>query len=594
MKLSFLFCFVFLFLVPCLFGYADNALHYQIRRKKEMVQEKNGLVNQDKGISTGDITMNSNREGEMIYRKEPLPELQKHTGVDLDGLVNFADPNELYKFLTEDTDGSEESKSRNNSFSNLKGAIKGSNMKKEIFLTLYKSALSHFDVDGYNVFMENIMTEKRHNNDEFLERRKRKKYNRSYPHCDRGPNGMVKLERSTDKGNYQSKDVYIKETRITGGREGNVEYPGGPIRSVYGNNLSKWMKDSLEDIETPASIKEPGLANMLMQSLTMVKGLIQSVASSVVDIVPPLIPPPVWINRPLPCLPMVTGKNCLGSVLYPITAAEFVTADITDSIMNGVISSFPAKYASKVGKTSDTQYRICAMAYLGMYCASIFPICWLPIGLKVAETMSVCFPQCLATLIACPGFWIDDIEGPCNNASVPPFCSFSVFVNQKIVPPQLTSYDDSHMYPSSCPEKDEEYDLLDELYDHEDKKFNNVYNKEKNSYSKISLPTYPDLIPNIYDKQEHRKEELEACKCMNIIQLCRKHFAIPVIAKYHTLFDTTHEEPVKLSPLQTRCCRICKPIWLVLFPRKRIIDLRGSPVYPKRKTTMNLSNLVLH
>ncbi|GAB64855.1 hypothetical protein PCYB_032660, partial [Plasmodium cynomolgi strain B] len=355
-----------------------------------------------------------------------------------EALAHFADPNELYDLLAEEAKGSTEEGSLLEGTPKLKrrwgntskGLRKLGRVDKNTFLTLYESALSHFDVDGYSSFMQEVIAQRR-GSDELGEgkRWKGRSTRNAHPHCDRGVSIGVGAEgRGTPRG------VTRRGEKTAGGGGGmtNVEYPGGAIRSAYGNNLSKWMKESLEDIESPASLKEPGLANMLIQSLTMVKGLIQSVASSVVDIVPPLIPPPVWINRPLPCLPMVTGKNCLGSILYPITAAEFVTADITDSTMNGIISSFPAKYASKVGKTSDAQYRLCAMAYLGMYCASLFPICWMPIGLQVAETMSVCFPQCLATLIACPGFWIDDVEGPCSNASVPPFCSFSVFVNQKI------------------------------------------------------------------------------------------------------------------------------------------------------------------
>ncbi|KAL8446521.1 hypothetical protein Emed_004975 [Eimeria media] len=41
----------------------------------------------------------------------------------------------------------------------------------------------------------------------------------------------------------------------------------------------------------------PGLSMVAVMSLMMVKGLVQSVASTVMDIVPPAIPPPVWINQ---------------------------------------------------------------------------------------------------------------------------------------------------------------------------------------------------------------------------------------------------------------------------------------------------------
>lgn len=61
-------------------------------------------------------------------------------------------------------------------------------------------------------------------------------------------------------------------------------------------------------VQSQASSSAPGIANMATQSMLMLKGMIQSVAATVLDVVPPLIPPPVWINRPLPCLPMLTGK----------------------------------------------------------------------------------------------------------------------------------------------------------------------------------------------------------------------------------------------------------------------------------------------
>ena len=37
--------------------------------------------------------------------------------------------------------------------------------------------------------------------------------------------------------------------------------------------------------------------------------------------------------------------------------ADFLVADVTDSMLDGVISGFPNTYASKVGKTSDAMYK---------------------------------------------------------------------------------------------------------------------------------------------------------------------------------------------------------------------------------------------
>ena len=40
-----------------------------------------------------------------------------------------------------------------------------------------------------------------------------------------------------------------------------------------------------------------------------------------------------------------------------ITLADFAIADVTDSMLDGIIDGFPNTYASKVGKTSDEMYR---------------------------------------------------------------------------------------------------------------------------------------------------------------------------------------------------------------------------------------------
>merc|ERR1719231_1858636 len=112
-----------------------------------------------------------------------------------------------------------------------------------------------------------------------------------------------------------------------------------------------------------------------MQSVSTVVGMIQTIISDVLMVVPPLIPPPMWINQPLPCMPMVTGHNCFGATPYLITAADFITADVTDAQLDGVIAGFPALYKSKVGKTSDAAYKACFSAYMSMQCASIFPRC---------------------------------------------------------------------------------------------------------------------------------------------------------------------------------------------------------------------------
>merc|ERR1712196_333488 len=81
-----------------------------------------------------------------------------------------------------------------------------------------------------------------------------------------------------------------------------------------------------------------------------------------------------------------------------------------------------------------------------MQCASLFPMCNAPsAGQEPGPTgrSPMCFTHCLATLVACPGFWVDDIAGECSNVSVPPMCAMAVFKNYWTLPPQYTSYEES-------------------------------------------------------------------------------------------------------------------------------------------------------
>jgi hypothetical protein len=88
-----------------------------------------------------------------------------------------------------------------------------------------------------------------------------------------------------------------------------------------------------------------------LQGLGVGMGMVQSIVAAMLDVVPPLIPPPAWNNMPLPCAPMITGAarsilaicylsghNCFGAVLYPITMADFAIADVTDAMLDGAAS----------------------------------------------------------------------------------------------------------------------------------------------------------------------------------------------------------------------------------------------------------------
>ncbi|KYK63565.1 hipothetical protein [Toxoplasma gondii TgCatPRC2] len=412
----------------------------------------------------------------------------------------------------------------------------GSPKETQLFKQLYNSALELFDVEGYNWLMNKVM-------DDDLSLRFTQalaKIDISQPHCDKGENTHAEPVAH------------------------QAEFPGGPFRNAFGFDLTKWMTGLLGRAQSEAGSKVPGLSNMSMMSMTMLKGLIQSVAAVVIDAVPPFIPPPLWILRPLPCLPMLTGANCLGSVLYPITMSEFTTADVSDSVMNGVIGSFPAKYQSKVGKTSEAQYRICASAYLGMYCASIFPICWMPLGLGAGMSMPVCFPQCLATLVACPGFWMDDIEGACSDVSVPPFCSFSVFINQRRIPPQYSSYDESHPFPKECPRFDPLYDTPDTLFDLEKSLPSPIMEASKEEAPQI--PVYPSLGKTLRDYEQVRPPqhvEPAPCDCRgqrSLLQIqCHLQPAQPMTVAGTPLQPATHYQVPSSVP--EHCCMMCKQFY---------------------------------
>lgn len=155
-------------------------------------------------------------------------------------------------------------------------------------------------------------------------------------------------------------------------------YPGGSVSKVFGFDFSQQMLSLGQSAEGPAAAGLIAPMAMAKTALGVGAGLVQAVMSTAVSVVPPLIPPPAWNNQPLPCAPMITGHNCFGAVLYPITMADFVIADVTDSMLDGYISGFPNTYANKVGKTSDEMYKACFGSVMSMMCSSLFPRCSVP------------------------------------------------------------------------------------------------------------------------------------------------------------------------------------------------------------------------
>merc|ERR550537_174414 len=188
--------------------------------------------------------------------------------------------------------------------------------------------------------------------------------------------------------------------------------------------------DQLSNAAGPAAAQIPGIASLAKAALTQVKGVLQTVAAVVATDVPPTIPPPAWNNMPFPCMPMVTGHNCFGAVLYPITIGDFIMVGVTD----------------------DATYDRCFSSYMSMQCANAFPTCT-TVQARQDEIPGVgrgpmCFVHCIQTLLACPGLWVDDLEEICMHVSAPPVCSFAVYARG--APAQLSSNDESANRPMNC------------------------------------------------------------------------------------------------------------------------------------------------
>lgn len=255
-------------------------------------------------------------------------------------------------------------------------------------------------------------------------------------------------------GQARCKVAQIPEDAMVATKTNEVTpFKGGASVSIKGMSLVNKVKSQLEKASGPAAAMVPGIAMIAKTALTQVKGVLQTVAAVVATRVPPMVPAPAWNNRPFPCMPMVTGHNCFGAVLYPITIGDFILADLSDSALNGVITSFPSYYRSKIGATDQGTYQRCFNAYMSMQCANAFPICTNPQGSQAMVPgegrAPMCFLHCVATLIACPGMWVDDLEDICTNVSAPPMCSFATYA--KAAPAQVRSFDEGQSSSMNCP-----------------------------------------------------------------------------------------------------------------------------------------------
>uniref|UniRef100_A0A3B0MFK5 Uncharacterized protein n=1 Tax=Theileria annulata TaxID=5874 RepID=A0A3B0MFK5_THEAN len=252
---------------------------------------------------------------------------------------------------------------------------------------------------------------------------------------------------------------------------------------------------------------EPSAANMALQIFNMVKGVIQTIIAIIVDTVPPI-----------------------------------------------VIGKFPAKYAAKVGRTDDFRYKTCA---------SIFPMCATGAA-QVAQTFPICFPQCLAVLVACPGFWIDGTL----KFSLISFTRYwrslwiKPFINYPRIPPQYTSYDASKLYPEMCPKYDPNQDLPLDLYSKKDGFHSSIADASKEKAEK--LPLYEKLIRSL---EFHYAPKPKPCDCEKMKAKCQLHIPYPIHAS-EQVSETHYEKPELTSEDEKRCCEECKPIWEAIYSVK--------------------------
>lgn len=275
--------------------------------------------------------------------------------------------------------------------------------------------------------------------------------------------------------------------------QGVSAFPGGVVGRVFAFDFGKHLFDLSQQAEGPAAAGLITPMALASQALSTGMGLIQSTIASSVHTIPPLIPPPAWNNQPLTCAPMVSGHNCFGAVLYPITMADFMIADVTDAMLDGYIAGFPSTYSKKVGKTSDSMYKACFASYMSMMCSSMFPRCTTPQSrdepVPIGGRVPMCLHMCILPLVMCPGFWMEDLIGSCSMVSVPPMCTQASFGNLWRVPPQYTDFNEANPYPRECPQTDTEFGLDAEddpnLYEEADRALSPI---EQAATSAASVP----------------------------------------------------------------------------------------------------------
>ena len=86
----------------------------------------------------------------------------------------------------------------------------------------------------------------------------------------------------------------------------HVLFCAAGVTQAFGTDLSKSMLGLSQNVGGPTGAALVAPVALASQGLSAGAGFVQAVLSAVIHIVPPLIPPPVWVNKPLPCAPMVS------------------------------------------------------------------------------------------------------------------------------------------------------------------------------------------------------------------------------------------------------------------------------------------------
>lgn len=212
--------------------------------------------------------------------------------------------------------------------------------------------------------------------------------------------------------------------------------PFNNIKGVPPIDFTTMLTNQLDKAQSSSAAEGSASGMVAMVGMMMVKDLVQSAVATGAAVIPMGIPPPVWNLRPFPCLPMVTGSNCFGAVLYPITFADSVFAEVTDSALTGTIKQFRRLFNARAGKRSEKVYQRCFKSFMSMMCAHLFSMCTNLQGqnemIPFIGRVPLCFTACLQVLLECPGFGLGDIMGPCGEISVPPMCSQAVYLKDDV------------------------------------------------------------------------------------------------------------------------------------------------------------------